>query len=48
MLNLKLLWSYIDRLNTYKNEIVLTLVPVGHVNVTLGNNSAKDLLNAVS
>ena len=48
MLNLKLLWSYIDCLNVLKNEVVLTVVPIDHVSDTLGKDNAKDLLNTVS
>jgi hypothetical protein len=39
MLNLKLLWSYIDRLNVLKNEVVLTVVPISHVSETLGRDA---------
>jgi len=48
MLNLKLLWAYIDCLNVLKNEVVLTVVHMDHVSDTLGKDNGKDLLNTVS
>ena len=48
MLNLKLLWSYIDCLNVLKNEVVLTVVPIEHVGDVLSKDNGKDLLNIVS
>ena len=49
MINLKLLWSYIDWLNLLNNDVVLTVVPIGHVTNVLGeSNKDKDMLNDVS
>ena len=48
MLNVKLLWSYVDYLNVLKNEVVLSIVPIFHLNNILKNTNNKDLLNIVS
>ena len=44
MINLKLLWSYINYLNVLKNEIVLTVIPIDHVNNVLDDDNSKDML----
>ena len=35
MLNLSLLWSYIDRLNALKNDIVLTVIPIDFIDLKM-------------
>ena len=35
LLNLSLLWSYIDRLNALKNDIVLTVIPIDFIDLKM-------------